>query len=132
MMLVCGNAISQTDTKIKSKESCLVCIDTSIAKKIGNDLVSGDVCKAEIKLVRQNLKLIQKKVAFKDSVINAKDKQIDNFNLIIQTKDEQYKNQLEISKTYKSDLDKITRKSAFYKITTFIALLGGGVLYLTK
>jgi len=110
----------------------LVCIDTSIAKKIGNDLVSGDVCKAEIKLVRQNLKLIQKKVAFKDSVINAKDKQIDNFNFIIQTKDEQYKNQLEISKTYKSDLDKITRKSAFYKITTFIALLGGGVLYLTK
>ena len=59
ILLVCGSSISQTVTPKKSlpkqKQESNVVIDTTTARLIANDLVSGDVCKAELKLVKSNL-----------------------------------------------------------------------------
>jgi hypothetical protein len=123
MMLVCMSVISQTGTKPKSSDikSDLVCIDTIIARKIATDLVSGDFCKAEIKLVRSNLDLKQKEVILKDSIIKTLGKQKENLNLIISKKDEMFAKQEEISKTFKKELSKQKRTTFLYK---FFSLLG--------
>jgi hypothetical protein len=129
-MLLCGNAISQTGTQIKIKKdnSNLVCIDTVVAKKIANDLVSGDVCKAEIKLVRQNLLLIEKKVSLKDSIINGLEEQKLNLNTIIHEKNYQFELQKDISNSFKKDLSKQKRTTFFYKALSLLGILSTGIL----
>ena len=124
MMLVCGNAISQTGTQKKdSKDSNLVCIDTLIARKIANDLVSGDFCRAEIKLVRSNLLLTKKEVVLKDSIINVLGEQKEKLNLIISKKDEMFTKQEEISNTYKKELSKQKTTTFLYKALSLLGIL---------
>lgn len=122
MMLVCGKVISQTDIpKSNSKVFNLVSIDTIIARKIANDLVSGDFCKAEIKLVRSNFELTKKEVILKDSIIKTLGKQKAQLNLIISKKDEIITKQEEISNTFKKELSKQKRTTFLYK---FLSILG--------
>lgn len=123
-MLVCGNAISQTGTqKSNSKVSNLVTIDTLIARRIANDLVSGDFCRAEIKLVRSNLLLTKKQVILKDSIIFTLGKQKEALNLIISKKDEIFIRQEEISNTYKKELSKQKATTFLYKALSLLGLL---------
>jgi len=123
-MLVCGNAISQTGIpKSNSKVSNLVCIDTLIARKIANDLVSGDFCRAEIKLVRSNLLLTKKEVVLKDSIINTLGKQKESLNLIISKKDEMFTKQEEISNTYRKELSKQKATTFLYKALSLLGVL---------
>jgi hypothetical protein len=133
MMLICGNAISQTGiTKNKISKSVniytdtisrrnLVCIDTIIAGKIANDLVKGDVCKIELELVKTNLDLTKKEVNEKDSIIIVQNKQKGILNLIISEKDDVISKEKEISKTFKKQVNKEKRTTLFYK---FFSLLG--------
>jgi hypothetical protein len=124
MMLICGNAISQTGIpKSNSKVSNLVTIDTLIARKIANDLVSGDFCRAEIKLVRSNLDLTKKEVTLKDSIINTLGKQKEALNLIISKKDEMFTKQEEISNTYKKELSKQKATTFLYKALSLLGIL---------
>jgi len=124
MMLICGNAISQTGIpKSNSKVSNLVTIDTLIARKIANDLVSGDFCRAEIKLVRSNLDLTKKEVTLKDSIINTLGKQKEALNLIISKKDEMFTKQEEISNTYKKELSKQKSTTFLYKALSLLGIL---------
>ena len=123
-MLVCGNAISQTGIpKSNSKVSNLVTIDTLIARKIANDLVSGDFCRAEIKLVRSNLFLTKKEVTLKDSIINTLGKQKEALNLIISKKDEMFTKQEEISNTYRKELSKQKTTTFLYKALSLLGIL---------
>ncbi len=62
------NAISQKGTK-KEEEKSLVRIDTITALYIANDLIDGDVCKAERKLLNDNIKEMKKAISERDSVI---------------------------------------------------------------
>jgi hypothetical protein len=124
MMLICGNAISQTGIpKSNSKVSNLVTIDTLIARKIANDLVSGDFCRAEIKLVRSNLLLTKKEVTLKDSIINTLGKQKEALNLIISKKDEMFTKQEEISNTYRKELSKQKTTTFLYKALSLLGIL---------
>jgi hypothetical protein len=124
MMLICGNAISQTGIpKSNSKVSNLVTIDTLIARKIANDLVSGDFCRAEIKLVRSNLDLTKKEVTLKDSIINTLGKQKEALNLIISKKDEMFTKQEEISNTYRKELSKQKTTTFLYKALSLLGIL---------
>lgn len=134
MMLICGNAISQTGTQIKinTDKSNLVCLDTIIAKKIAKDLVSGDVCKEEIKLVKENLNLTEKKVIIKDSIIKGLEEQKLNLNLIITEKDKQFQLQKDISDSFKKDLSKQKRTTFMYKALSLIGIASTGILILTK
>ena len=127
MMLICGNAISQTGTP-KSNKPNLVRIDTIVARKIANDLVSGDFCRAEIKLVRSNLDLTKKEVVFKDSIINTLDKQKEKLNLIISKKDEMFTKQEEISNTYKKALSKQKTTTFLYKALSLLGVISTTLL----
>lgn len=134
MMLICGNAISQTGTQIKinTNKPNTVCIDTIIAKKIANDLVSGDVCKEEIKLVRENLSLTEKKVVVKDGIIKGLEEQKFNLNAIISEKDKQFQLQKDISDSFKKELSKQKRTTFMYKALSLIGIATTGILILTK
>jgi len=134
MMLICGNAISQTgtQTKINTNKPNTVCIDTIIAKKIANDLVNGDVCKEEIKLVKENLSLTEKKVVVKDSIIKGLEEQKFNLNAIISEKDKQFQLQKDISDSFRKDLSKQKRTTFMYKALSLIGIASTGILILTK
>jgi hypothetical protein len=128
-MLVCGSVISQTVTpKPTLTQQNSVVIDTAIARLIGNDLVRGDVCKAELKLVRANLGLTQKEVVLKDSIIITLGKQKDGLNLIISKKDEMYSKQEEISKTYKKELSKQKGITFLYKVLSLLGIVSTALL----
>jgi hypothetical protein len=122
--MLSGKGISQTVTNNK------VVIDVEIAKKIANDLVSGDVAKAKLKLTEDNILLLEKKVVVKDSVINILEKQKSNLNLVITYKDDIILKQEEISKTYKKELMKSKTKTFFYKIFAYIGVASTGFLLL--
>ena len=126
MVLVSGKSISQIDTKNK------VVIDTEIARMIANDLVSGDVCKAEMKFVRLNLNLTQKKVAIKDSIILNLKTQNSNLNDIIILKDDMFSKQELISSQYKKDLVKARSSSFLYKVIAYVGIASTGYLLVTK
>jgi hypothetical protein len=132
MMLVCGRSISQSVTpqklSITKKQESSVVIDTTIAKLIAKDLVSGDVCKAEIKLVRSNLALTKKEVVFKDSIINTLGTQKEKLNLIISKKDEMFSKQEEISNTYKKALSKQKTTTFLYKLLSLLGIVSTTLL----
>ena len=85
--------------------------------------MSGDVCKAEIKLVKSNLDLTNKKVILKDSIINTLGKQKDQLNLIISKKDEMFTKQEEISNTFKSELSKQKGTTLLYQILSALGFV---------
>jgi len=132
MMLVCGNAISQTDIQKKNDSLKLVCIDTSIARKVANDLVDGDVCKAELKYVKNNLQITKDKLVLKDSIILGKDNQIGILNNMIRLKDEQFNLEKDKSNEILKQLKTEKRKSFFYKVTSFLGVLSTLIVVITK
>lgn len=127
-MLVCGRSISQIDIQ-KSK---LVCIDTTIARRIAIDLVAGDECKEEITLVKNNLLLTQYKVSLKDSVINQMEQKEYDLNDIISQKDEMLKGQEEISKTLQKELRNQKVTSWLYKILSILGVASTSYLIISR
>jgi hypothetical protein len=120
--MLSGKSISQTVTNNK------VVIDVEIAKKIANDLVSGDVCKAKLKLTENNISLLEKKVSVKDSVINVLEKQKSNLDLVISYKDDVISKQEEISNSYKKELRKSKNATFIYKLFAYIGIGATGYL----
>ncbi len=134
ILLVSIKSISQTVTErtpypVLIQENNVI-IDTSVAHLIANDLAKGDECIEEIKLVKENLKLSQKEVSLKDSILVTKDKQIDGFKLIVSKKTEMFTKQEEISNTYKTQLLKQESVSLFFKILSFIGIASTGYFIL--
>jgi hypothetical protein len=128
MMLVCGRGISQTDTQ----KSNLVCIDTTIARRIAIDLVAGDVCKEELQLTKNNLMLTQYKVKIKDSIIDKMEEKEYDLNDIISKKDNMLKGQEEISKSLQKELRSQKSTSFLYKILSVLGMCSTTYLLLHK
>ena len=120
--MLSGKSISQTVTNNK------VVIDVELAKKIANDLVSGDVCKAKLKLTENNISLLEKKVSVKDSIISVLEKQKSNLDLVITYKDDVISKQEEISNSYKKELRKSKTTTFIYKIFAYIGIASTGYL----
>lgn len=127
-MLVCGKSISQTDIQKNS----LVCIDTTIAKRIAIDLVAGDVCKEELTLVKSNLMLTQYKVTLKDSIINKMEEKEYDLNNIISLKNDMFSKQEEISKTLQRELTSQKATSWLYKILSLLGVVSTSYLIINK
>jgi len=127
-MLVCGRSISQTDIQ----KSNLVCIDTTIARRIAIDLVAGDVCKEELQLTKNNLMLTQYKVKLKDSIINKMEEKEYDLNGIISKKDDMFKGQEEISKSLQKELRSQKSTSFLYKILSILGICSTIYLLITK
>lgn len=116
MMLVCGKSFSQTD--IRSK----VVIDTSIARKIAIDLIKGDECKQELKIVYKNIDLLKEKIEVKDSIINNHKNQIVNANKIVENKDKLLEISDENLANAKKEIKKNKAKTFFWKTATLVTM----------
>lgn len=130
MMLLCGRGFSQTATQNNKNKTRLneVAIDTSTARKIAIDLVKGDVCHSELKLVKDNYKLTKKEVAEKDSIIKAMAEQKRQLHLAIKKTQEMFGKQEEISNSYKKDLSKQKATTFTYKILSLLGVLSTTLL----
>jgi hypothetical protein len=123
-MLVCGKSFSQTDTKNK------VVIDTSIAKKIAIDLIKGDECKEELKITKNNVLLLEKKVSLKDSIIIGNKKHINNLDKIVEGKDNLLKISEENLSTAKKQISKYKGNLFLWKTITLVTIGVSGFLIL--
>jgi hypothetical protein len=125
MSVISQNAMQKSQVPLQSNK---VVIDTSIARKIATDLVRGDFCKAEIKLVRSNLDLTKKQVVLKDSIIKTLGTQKEELNLIISKKDEMFSKQEEISNSYKKELSKQKGTTFLYKLLSLLGVVSTSLL----
>jgi hypothetical protein len=123
-MLVCGKSFSQTDTKNK------VVIDTSIAKKIAIDLIKGDECKEELKITKNNVLLLEKKVSLKDSIIIGNKKHIKNLDKIVEGKDNLLKISEENLSIAKKQISKYKGNLFLWKTITLVTIGVSGFLIL--
>lgn len=115
------NAISQTGTK-KYDEKSTVRIDTITALYIANDLIDGDVCKAERKLLVENIQQYKLAVSQRDSVILLLEQKIANM--------EQKATLLEQKIDLKDEQITIIKKQADKKWT--LGFVGGYGLAITQ
>jgi len=117
LILVSFKSFSQNDTIVSLKQP--------IAKLVIKDLITGDGAKIELLSTQELLKLEQKKIVLKDSVIGKLDTKIINLESIILKKDEQFSFEREKSLQLEKELKGQRRKTFFYKVGTYI---GAGAL----
>jgi len=117
LLLVSFKSFSQNDTIVSLREP--------VAKLVIKDLITGDGAKVELVSTLELLKLEQKKVVLKDSVITTLNTKVLNLEDIIGKKDEQFSLEAEKSKQLEKELKGQRRKTFFYKVGTYI---GAGAL----
>ena len=123
LLLVSFKSFSQNDTIVSLREP--------VAKLVIKDLIEGDGTKVELISTLELLKLEQKKVVLKDSVIGTLNIKVLNLEDIIGKKDEQFSLEREKSKQLEKELKGQRRKTFLYKVGTYIGagallvLLGG-------
>lgn len=103
-----------------------------VAKAIVRDLVSGDSAKAELKLAGEQIKLLDQKITFKDSIISGHVQKGVMYEERI--KNEQQK--FEVQNLWVKDLQKQNKKLKvklrFIQITGTAIIGGLTYLYITK
>jgi hypothetical protein len=117
LLLVSFKSFSQNDTIVSLREP--------VAKLVIKDLIEGDGTKVELISTLELLKLEQKKVLLKDSVIGTLNIKVLNLEDIIGKKDEQFSLEREKSKQLEKELKGQRRKTFLYKVGTYI---GAGAL----
>src|SRR5210317_853873 len=117
LLLVSFKSFSQNDTIVSLREP--------VAKLVIKDLIEGDGTKVELISTMELLKLEQKKVILKDSVIGTLNIKVLNLEDIIGKKDEQFSLEREKSKQLEKELKGQRRKTFLYKVGTYI---GAGAL----
>ena len=120
LLLVSFKSFSQNDTIVSLREP--------VAKLVIKDLIEGDGTKVELISTLELLKLEQKKVLLKDSVIGTLNIKVLNLEDIIGKKDEQFSLEREKSKQLEKELKGQRRKTFFYKVGTYIG--AGAILVL--
>ena len=111
---------SQTDTSTNTKS-----FPIPVVKLIVKDLLSGDLAKSELKLTEQQLVQTEKKVIYKDSVINNLKMKEVNYLTIIDNEKQKYQIVENYSKRLEVELKKEKVKNKFKSIvgTGIIAVL---------
>jgi hypothetical protein len=117
LLLVSFKSFSQNDTIVSLREP--------VAKLVIKDLIEGDGTKVELISTLELLKLEQKKVVLKDSVIGTLNIKVLNLEDIIGKKDEQFSLEREKSEQLEKELKRQRRKTFLYKVGTYI---GAGAL----
>ena len=120
LLLVSFKSFSQNDTIVSLREP--------VAKLVIKDLIEGDGVKIELLSLQELLKLEQKKVVLKDSVIGTLSTKVLNLESIILKKDEQFSLEAEKSKQLLKELKGQRRKTFFYKVGTYVG--AGAILVL--
>jgi len=117
LLLVSFKSFSQNDTIVSLREP--------VAKLVIKDLIEGDGTKVELISTMELLKLEQKKVILKDSVIGTLNIKVLNLEDIIGKKDEQFSLEREKSEQLEKELKGQRRKTFLYKVGTYV---GAGAL----
>ena len=125
------NSFSQQDTAIKSVDS-IVPLKAPIARLVIKDLLQGDGDKKELEETNKVLNLTQEKVVLKDDIIASLNSKVLNLETIIETKQEQFDLQQELSGKLEAELKVEKTKSFLYKIGTGVGVVASLLLYLQK
>jgi len=117
LVSLCG--FSQTDTKSDS----IVQLKVPIAKLVIKDILSGDGAKAELKEVYKVLDEKNLQIGLYKQKDSLKDEKINNLNVIIDKKDQQFALEREKSNSLLKELKVQKFKTAVYKAGSGIALI---------
>jgi DNA primase large subunit len=98
---------------------------TELVSKVGNDLIKGDVAKAELKIYKGLLDESEYKINVYESLVNNKDEIITQKDLIIDTTTKQRDNLQVLADKQLKSLIKAERRSNFNKNLVPIAVAGG-------
>ena len=115
---------SQVDSTIK--------IPTSVAKQIAKELVNCDSVKAILPLIKEELKITQKKVILKDSIISKHIQQSVLYEQRIVNEEKKFDTQTSLLEDLKKQNKKLKTKSTFAKIGTGFLTSIIAYLYLVK
>ena len=125
------SSFSQQDTAIKSVDS-IVPLKAPIARLVIKDLLEGDGNKEELEETNKVLTLTQEKIVLKDDIIASLNSKVLNLETIIETKQEQFDLQQELSGKLEAELKVEKTKSFLYKIGTGVGVVASVLLYLQK
>ena len=116
---------SITDTQV-------VVLPVKVAKEIAKDLLRGDSAITELKLANSQIKQLEIKSEYQDSIIIYLREKEKNYVTLIDS--EKRKNEIlneEIKKTQK-ELKKVTAKKTFYNLVSGAIIVTLSYLYITK
>ena len=127
LLLINSIAFSQIATDTNK-----IVLSYPVAKAVAKDLITGDSALATLKLKDQEVRLLENKIAVKDSSINSY--KLKELNYVNQINNEGKKiegwqdNYAKLQKDYK----KLIIKNRFTKILTYAIIGGISYLYITK
>lgn len=119
--MVVGYNFSQNTKKVDSTE---ICFPYQVGQKILIDLNEGDKNKELLKVSNDEIKLLNSKIEFKDSVINSLKKQADIDSVIINNNKLKFTTIEEENKDLKKDIKILKIKNTFFNILS-TAIIGG-------
>jgi hypothetical protein len=128
LLLLSWSSFSQQDI---AKDS-IVSLKVPVVRLVIKDLIEGDGTKEELKEVNTLLELTNEKINLKDQEISTLGSKIQNLELVIKTKDEQFSLQEELSKKLQKELRTEKTKSFLYKIGTGVGVVATVLLLLQK
>lgn len=130
MMLVSLTAFSQKSTGSITTDS-IVPLPKNVAREVVRDLIRKDSIQAELNVCHDNQALLEHNLTLKDSIIISKDNQLSlskmketNYETLIQLKDTQISNLNLLVEKLNNDIKKNRRKTIL-KTVGNTALLGG-------
>jgi hypothetical protein len=120
-LMVVGYNFSQNTKKVDSTE---ICFPYQVGQKILIDLNEGDKNKELLKESNDEIKLLNSKIEFKDSVINSLKKQADIDSVIINNNKLKFTTIEEENKDLKKDIKILKIKNTFFNILS-TSIIGG-------
>lgn len=127
-LLLTLNSFSQSDTRTDS----IVSLQVPVVRLVIKDLIEGDGNKQELAEITKELEFTKEKVFLKDEVIGSLNSKVLNLQDIVNTKDQQFEVQQELSGKLEKELKLEKTKSFLYKIGTGVGVVAAVILYLQK
>ena len=121
------SSFSQTDTKTDT----IVPLKIPVAKLVIKDLLTGDGAKAELTSAYKVIELKDQQIGLLNQKDSLKNQKINNLEVIITKKDQQFDLEREKSESLLKELKGQKLKTFFYKMGSGIALITT-VLYIAK
>lgn len=127
-LLLTLNSFSQSDTRTDS----IVSLQVPVVRLVIKDLIEGDGNKQELAEITKELEFTKEKVVLKDEVIGSLNSKVLNLQDIVNTKDQQFEVQQELSGKLEKELKLEKTKSFLYKIGTGVGVVAAAIFYLDR
>ena len=127
-LLLTLNSFSQSDTRTDS----IVSLQVPVVRLVIKDLIEGDGNKQELAEITKELEFTKEKVVLKDEVIGSLNSKVLNLQDIVNTKDQQFEVQQELSGKLEKELKLEKTKSFLYKIGTGVGVVVAAIFYLDR